>query len=468
MNILQTIGKGVAGVGLFLASLLGYHQPQNLGATVYKPVPRYESSLALPLPAAQTTTMTMVSGVDGNGQTLSGPMCFTIDSGVAGKVEDVCGIASGTIVSALQRGTDTSGYNASSTLAHDHRVGADVKTTDSPYLAQMYGLLNGSQTFPNVLSYDPTSPSTTIGSSIYNIPSVGYVNSVASSGAPNASLCTAQSPSACFAPGYKGLIGIVTPGGLPTSTDGANIIYNIIGKQYYKSAYAGATTSVVMTNSSGFVDPSVISTSSPYQWGANHNFASTTQYTGIATTGIMIGGGPNATTTAIGHGATATTVFWNGNSWVNNGSIPTKAFASGTSTPVLNTVTTIASTTLPSATTSTYYHLNGQLTISTFNAANATATASLGALGICNFFFSPTASNGNVLGFTSDIYMAASTSQEVITSSCFIGGTLVATSSVGGIVVQSVNLSSNPVLSITVRDATSTNNYSASVFGITY
>lgn len=154
MSILQTIGQGIVAAGLFFGSLFGYHQAvNNLGITIYKPVPRYESSLSLALTATQTSSMTMVSGVDGNGMTLSGLMCFTLDSGVAGKVEDLCGTASGTVVSNLTRGVDTSGITGSSTLSHAHRVGADVKTTDSPYFMQYYGYLNGTNGFPNPLIY---------------------------------------------------------------------------------------------------------------------------------------------------------------------------------------------------------------------------------------------------------------------------------------------------------------------------
>lgn len=185
----HTIGQGIVAGALFVGSLLGYHQAQNVGANViYTPVPRYESSLAIALTATQTSTMSLVSGVDGNGQVLSGPTCFTLDSGVANSVEDLCGNASGTTVTGLLRGVDSSGYTASTTLAKAHRVGADVKITDSPILAQYYQILSGKTGFPSIVSYDSSYASSTMGSNVNNIPSVAYVNSVASSGAPNASL----------------------------------------------------------------------------------------------------------------------------------------------------------------------------------------------------------------------------------------------------------------------------------------
>lgn len=189
-KLFHTIGQGIVAGALFVGSLLGYHQAQNVGANViYTPVPRYESSLALALTATQTSTMNLVSGVDGNGQTLTGPMCFTLDSGAANSVEDLCGVASGTVVSNLVRGIDSTGYNSSSTLAHAHRVGADVKTTDSPYLPQYYQLLSGNYGFPNLLIYDSAIPS-----SSFNAPNQlidkAYADALSFAGAPNGNTTT--------------------------------------------------------------------------------------------------------------------------------------------------------------------------------------------------------------------------------------------------------------------------------------
>lgn len=252
MNIWQQIGSGIAGLGLMLGSLFGYHAPQSFGTSIYKPVPRYESSLALALDAVTTSSMTMVSGVDGNGQTLSGLMCFTLDSGVAGKVEDVCGTASGTAVSSLVRGIQTDGYTASTTLAHAHRVGADIKTTDSPYLAQYYGFLNGVNAFGAPLIY--TSTSSLFISLAQQLASKAYVDSVASSGAANADEVT------------KGIVELATiienTNGNATGSTGASLV----PQNKYFNATSSATTTIPVTMSNGQLSPGFISTSSAYTW----------------------------------------------------------------------------------------------------------------------------------------------------------------------------------------------------------
>lgn len=159
----------------------------NAVTQIYQPIPRYNSSLALPLSPTQTSTMSLVSGVDGNGTALNGAICFSVDTGNLSLVEDICGTASGTTVSNLSRGIDSTGFNSSTTLAKNHRVGANVQVTNSPYEVQYYELLNGLQGFPTPLSYDASVTTSTIGVNSNNFASVGYANGLSFSGVPNAS-----------------------------------------------------------------------------------------------------------------------------------------------------------------------------------------------------------------------------------------------------------------------------------------
>lgn len=152
MERLKLIGTLLFSPILFIASLFP-GQPATFSAVVNKPIPRFESQLAIAIDATATTSITMVRGTDVNGNSLSGSMCFTLDASSANTVEDVCGTASGTIVSNLTRGIGADGVTSVASLAHIHRVGANVKVTDSPYLSQYYRLLNGVDTFPNALVY---------------------------------------------------------------------------------------------------------------------------------------------------------------------------------------------------------------------------------------------------------------------------------------------------------------------------
>lgn len=323
----QTLGQFIVSSALTIAGFFGYHQSFLAGsaATVYAPVPRYESSLALALTATQTSTMSLVSGVDGNGVTLSGPTCFTIDSGVANSVEDVCGTASGTTVSNLIRGVDTSGVTSSSTLARAHRVGADVKITDSPYLAQFSRLLNGVDSFPNALQYSASNTTSSLAGNSLNLASVAYVNATAIAGAPSAS--TTVPGISLLAQGnqiYNGLDGspthYVIPSGLASHV---------------------ASTSPVVVVASGTLDMSFLSGTSP-------SFNNVT-----------------ASSVAVTNGLTANSI--NASSVLLNGaalSVPilkeVMHSASGTGSVATNGTTTLATTSLSALGTNDVLTIEGE------------------------------------------------------------------------------------------------------------
>ena len=229
----MTYKKVLMVVGMALGVLFLFTAISHAVTTVYAPVPRYDSSLALSLSATQTSSMSMVSGVDGNGETLTGPMCFTLDTGNAGLVEDACGVASGTTVTNLVRGVDSSGFNASSTLAHPHRVGADVRTTDSPYLMQYYNLLAGNDGFPAPLSYDPSVSNSSIGASGNNLVNVNLLNATAVAGGPVATTST------------PGIVTIATATELNNNTPTtvtSSTYTNVVPVALYGKLYGGTPT----------------------------------------------------------------------------------------------------------------------------------------------------------------------------------------------------------------------------------
>ena len=154
--------------------------------TVYNAPALFETSLATAI-TANATSATLSYGVLRDGTLLSGPVCFTIDSGLS-TTEFVCGNASGTVITNLIRGMGEDGSSTYPAISYPHRYGADVKVTDFPVLQQLLNFVQGLFSFPNVLSYAPGITTSTIASNALNIPDVQYVNSVAVAGAPNASL----------------------------------------------------------------------------------------------------------------------------------------------------------------------------------------------------------------------------------------------------------------------------------------
>ncbi len=97
MTFLKYIGAAIFAAGSFLAGLFGYHQ--NFGASVSQLptiVANYSDSLATAEGSADTS-LTLISGQDSLGRSLSGFYCFTVDSQTAFS-EFECGTASGTAV----------------------------------------------------------------------------------------------------------------------------------------------------------------------------------------------------------------------------------------------------------------------------------------------------------------------------------------------------------------------------------
>jgi hypothetical protein len=210
--------------------------------TVYQPSALFDTQLATTISnSTSTTSFTLQQGTDGDGNALTGNMCFTVDGGLS-NVEYICGSVSGTAVSNLVRGVSfTDGVTSVTSHLQSHRIGADVKITDFPYLSQITRVLNGVGTLPNYLNYASSIPIVSAPTSSYALPNWGqvtsYVTSVATSGAPDAS----QSA--------KGLVQIASPAqialGTATSTDGTQTLWNVVSAGQYGKTY-GATPTVTI------------------------------------------------------------------------------------------------------------------------------------------------------------------------------------------------------------------------------
>lgn len=189
-NILETIGSAILGLAMLFAGALGYSPEtryvDSLGATIPTVVANFETTLQSTITSSQTT-MTLVSGTDASGDSLSGYMCFTIDEGTS-KQEHVCGTVSGTSVTGMIRGIDpVDGDTEVASLKQSHRRGASVTLTNYPVLGVLARIMNGDETFPNVISY---ATSTSACSANDDICDKEYIDGVANAGAADANATT--------------------------------------------------------------------------------------------------------------------------------------------------------------------------------------------------------------------------------------------------------------------------------------
>lgn len=202
----------------------------------------FETSLAAPM-LTTDSSLTLANGTYRDGITpIVGYVCLTIDVN-SPQAEFMCGTASSTNVSISLRGiTGNLGTATSSLFIFTHRRGADVRITTYPIVSLLAAILNGQLTIPNVISYASSVASSTVGLNGSNVASVDYVNSVALSGAPNASetikgvveLATNLEAASSTSIGGTGAR-LVIPASISTSTCqvaqfGSNIVSSSTGK----------------------------------------------------------------------------------------------------------------------------------------------------------------------------------------------------------------------------------------------
>ncbi len=206
------------------------------------------------------SSMVLVSGTLKNNTSLSGYYCFTIDIGTS-KTEYVCGTASGTSITSMLRGVDPlNPLTQVTALKFSHRAGADVRITDFPGLQIMKRLSNGQDPYPNALLYDQAVNTTTLQSNSLNLASVAYVNSVALSGAPNATTTS------------QGVVQFATPTQLSAGTiQGSTGAFLVPANGNFSSTFKSATT-VPVTMANGLLSSSFTDQTASYTWSALHTF----------------------------------------------------------------------------------------------------------------------------------------------------------------------------------------------------
>lgn len=151
-------------------------------ANIPKVVALFETSLQAKINSS-ATSMTLVSGTDKAGNTLSGVYGMVIDEGSSNE-EFIIGTVAGTAVTSMLRGVSPADAKTEvAALKKEHRRGASVKITDFPVLGVLSRMLNGDETIPNKLQY--TSEPTL--SDRKDIVSLGFVQDTAIAGGVDAS-----------------------------------------------------------------------------------------------------------------------------------------------------------------------------------------------------------------------------------------------------------------------------------------
>lgn len=298
MTILHTIGSFIGGlffaVGSWFAPVhVVQAPPQNkLGSQgiIVNIAAFFDSYLSGAISASQTT-LTLGSNKTAAGTTLAnGYYSFIIDQNIPNQTEIVEGNVSGTALTGLLRGVDPQNPNVTSTaLAFSHLSGADIRVTDYSAFGHITRILSGLDTLPAILSYDSTTNTSTLTSNLLNIPTVGYVNSVASSGAPNADTIT------------KGILQLATStqvaSGTVLGSTGASLV---VPNSFFRST-SSPSVLVPVTDANGKIDSGFIKQSDNYTWSGNNSYTGTSTFSAsFRTTGSSTIGAAGVTTTFSG------------------------------------------------------------------------------------------------------------------------------------------------------------------------
>jgi len=184
-------------------------------------------------------------------------------------------------------------YNASSSLAKSHSGGSYLIFSDPPSLYAFYANRNNDESIWGDWTYSATNtPQYNVEPTLTNdleFAYKGYVDSVATSGAPDALENT------------KGLVELATREELNSSSaTGTSGAYLVAQVQHFSTS-SSATTVVPVTGSDGKLSAGFIATSPDYTWTGNNTFSGNNIYSGTSTfTGNITSSGEvtfNSTTT---------------------------------------------------------------------------------------------------------------------------------------------------------------------------
>jgi len=268
MELLRQISASV----LALISALGFNiapaNDINFGAYSVPISPALVDTFLASNISSSDTSLTLADGTTRGGTALSGFMCFVIDVNQP-NVEYVCGTASSTSVTSLMRGVDVLNPNAtSSALASSHRRFASVQVSDYPTLQFLVRKMNGTDSIPNVLTYDTSVSTTTIYTNGKNLVDYETLTDVVATGCGNASETG------------RGCVEIATQAELAAGTSVGGTGARNVAPATYFNATSSATTTVPVTNSAGKLSTGFIDQTASYSWSGTHTFSATTTISG--------------------------------------------------------------------------------------------------------------------------------------------------------------------------------------------
>lgn len=263
--------QGYFGLGFYL------YTEESFGAVASTPA-LFRTNLASKITEA-STEMTLVSATTRDGTDLSGSVCFTIDGSLS-IAEYVCGIASGTSITALERGLGSDGVTEYTALKFEHRYGAVVKITDFPVIQRHSNIINGTSDFPSGITAN--------GDLIATGGTVEFENAVilASSTTPTLDnhlatkkyaddLALAGAPDATES--VKGISELATQAEMALGTDtgstGANLV---LQSKYASSSRDVAGTAVVVTDTDGYINQNRLDLTEDFTFASTTFSASTT------------------------------------------------------------------------------------------------------------------------------------------------------------------------------------------------
>lgn len=338
MPILCLIVFTLIGFGIY------FHYHKNTFGSVPQTPANFETSLAVPQ-ATTDTQMTLASAVLGNGSTLSGYYCFTLDSNTA-IVEYECGTASTTnptLITNITRGIDpVNGTSSVASLIFSHRTGADVRITDYPFTTIVSGIFNGTVGMTNPIVYSGVSTST-LSTNPNNLVDYASLQGVQAAGTVNAT--TTLSGIIQFATSLQ------TASGVSQGSTGAFLV----AQNSLFASSSSATTLIPVTQTNGKLNQNFLDLTQGYIWSGLQTFNSATT-TFNATTSIASSASNKLILNNIPYvfpstqGSASTTLFNNGSgtlSWQ-----PQFSFLGATTTSV-NTVWTGTSGALLTSLTTT-------------------------------------------------------------------------------------------------------------------
>jgi len=200
-------------------------------ATLPKAYALFETTLQDSI-SSSATSMTLVSGTDKEGSSLSGTIGFIIDEGSASE-EFVIASVTGTACTSMLRGVSVAdGVTEVAGLKKAHRKGASIKITNHPLLIRIYRVINGDDAFPdNPQTLGDGSAMATSAAPVADaeLANKKYVDDTAVAGAPDATTTV------------KGNVEIATDGELSagTGTGGTGASVVACGSSFNETAAAG-------------------------------------------------------------------------------------------------------------------------------------------------------------------------------------------------------------------------------------